>query len=58
VPEDARPVLRLGSKADDAAADSDGEDELASGSPGERLSRTERKKLKKMRRQEQFRRAA
>jgi len=56
--EIARPVLRLGSRADDEATQSPEDDDLAEQSPGERLSKTERKRLKKLRRQEQLRRAA
>lgn len=55
--EIALPVLRLGSRADDAVEDSP-DDDATDASPGERLSKTERKRLKKMRRQEQLRRAA
>jgi hypothetical protein len=53
----AFPVLRLGSTTDDAVADCP-DDDVADASPGERLSKTERKRLKRMRRQEQLRRAA
>jgi hypothetical protein len=57
-PEVAPPVLRLGAAADEAEEDgSEGED-LAESSSGERLSKTERRRLKKLKRQEQLRRAA
>jgi hypothetical protein len=54
-------VLRLGEKtheADEAEEESPEDEDLADSSPGDRLSKTERRRLKKLRRQEQLRRAA
>lgn len=54
----ARPVLRLGTRADDAEDEDSNDDDPTSRSAGERLSKTERRRLKKLQRQEQLRRAA
>jgi len=57
-PQEAeRPVLQLGSRRSDPASDEDADDDAAADSPGEKLSKTERRRLKKLR-QQQMRRAA
>ncbi len=52
------PVLRLGARADEAVDEDSDDDDPAAPSSGERISKTERRRLKKLRRQEQLRRAA
>ena len=51
-------MLRLGAAADEAKEEDSEDEDLAEASPGERLSKTERRRLKKLKRQEQLRRAA
>jgi hypothetical protein len=53
----ARPVLQLGTGRDEHGNEDEDEDS-ASPSSGEKLSKTERRRLKKLRQQEQMRRAA
>ncbi len=55
--ETAPAVLQLGTGRDEPA-DEDTDEESASASSGEKLSKTERRRLKKLRQQEQMRRAA
>jgi len=57
-PEIPAPVLRLGSRADEAAEEGSDDEDPSAALSGERLSKTERRRLKKLRRQEQLRRAA
>jgi hypothetical protein len=56
-PEVATPVLQLGTRRDEPVNEDDDEDS-ATGSAGDKLSKTERRRLKKLRQQEQMRRAA
>lgn len=55
--EASRPVLQLGGRGPEPV-DEDADDEAATASPGEKLSKTERRRLKKLRQQQQLRRAA